>query len=235
MTLKGQPVFDGPATNALAHLLHSATCFLGNGFLQFAQPDSVSATLCRSRDIESYDTAWIKASFAEAELDVILTHAVSELIPYQVIVEGTEGTAIQRENVPVAFNTIGLKCPNFEEVSYISKTGMYEDFLGSDDAFEKTPSKLVDVRGYTMLTNMALISTSDIKTVPANAIKDIRTTDHLVEVQGLAENIKAFAQQPKSLYQMGYAWAPEGRITTRQDLDSFEFPSAGKTSEMLMT
>ena len=64
MTVAGRAVFDGPATNALAHLVHNVMFLGGDGFSDFAMPVEVEAELYRARPIKSYDTACLRGLFS---------------------------------------------------------------------------------------------------------------------------------------------------------------------------
>ena len=72
----GQPVFDGPATNALAHVVHAALFLAGARESEWANIRRVRGALLRARPIESYDTIYLEAATAEGvPVQLAFTHA----------------------------------------------------------------------------------------------------------------------------------------------------------------
>jgi hypothetical protein len=70
---------DSPANNATAHYLHNMLYLLGGTRETAAMPTAVQAELYRANDIESYDTAAIRATLASGcELLFYTTHAVTD-------------------------------------------------------------------------------------------------------------------------------------------------------------
>ena len=72
----GQPVFDGPATNALAHVVHAAMFFAGESQDSWAEIARVRGNLKKARPIESYDTSYIEAETTSGvTVRLAFTHA----------------------------------------------------------------------------------------------------------------------------------------------------------------
>jgi predicted dehydrogenase len=72
----GQPVFDNPLNNACAHHLHNMFYMLGDRPDRSAMPISVKAELYRANDIETFDTAAVRACTAGGvEILCIVSHA----------------------------------------------------------------------------------------------------------------------------------------------------------------
>lgn len=99
LQLNGLPVFDGPATNGLSHLVHNVFFLSGTkAFSEFARPREVAARFLRARNLESYDFAYLEGSTPErVELRAAVAHCTSEWVPWVIRVEGTEGTAELRQ------------------------------------------------------------------------------------------------------------------------------------------
>jgi predicted dehydrogenase len=79
----GEQVFDSPLNNATAHYLHNMLYVLGATRETSAQPAWVEAELYRANDIESYDTAALRArmpGIGGAEVLFYTTHAIPERV-----------------------------------------------------------------------------------------------------------------------------------------------------------
>jgi predicted dehydrogenase len=71
-----QPIFDNPLNNACAHHLHNMLYVLGDRPDRSAVPVSVKAELYRANDIETFDTAAVRARTADGvEVLCIVSHA----------------------------------------------------------------------------------------------------------------------------------------------------------------
>src|ERR1051326_6205877 len=60
MMLNGEPVFDGPPTNANSHLVHTIMFLAGDKMDEFVMPTEMEAELYRARPIPSYDVACMR-------------------------------------------------------------------------------------------------------------------------------------------------------------------------------
>ena len=149
MEMAGSLVYDGPATNALSHLLNNICFFMGQEN-QFARPSAVSGWLARARSIESYDTFFSECQIGGADVRVFLTHAVSERVPFEIRVTGERATAWICETQPV------LRRSDLEEVELPPLTAvkfpMYRRMVGAEGDFDGMPGTLEDMRGYTEWT-----------------------------------------------------------------------------------
>lgn len=76
LVANGEPVFDGPATNALSHYVHLASYLASADPSEHARVSWVESELYRARPIESYDTCSIRGEFANGvRFNLLLTHA----------------------------------------------------------------------------------------------------------------------------------------------------------------
>ncbi len=74
---QGRAVFDSPVNNAAAHFLHHMLYLLGDSVGTSAVPAEVEAQLYRAREIENYDTAFLRCrTTGGAEVFFAVTHAV---------------------------------------------------------------------------------------------------------------------------------------------------------------
>ena len=75
---EGQPVFDGPATNALAHMVQGSLFLAGETPREVASLRRVRGALWRARPIESYDCAWLEAETSTGvQLALAVSHATA--------------------------------------------------------------------------------------------------------------------------------------------------------------
>ncbi|MGB8352497.1 MAG: Gfo/Idh/MocA family oxidoreductase [Chthoniobacteraceae bacterium] len=94
ITDRGEPVFDGPATNALAHLTHNIMFLAGEGAGNFARPSHVRGEFYRARPIESYDAACLAGRFASGiEYTLAVAHCSREQQEFVVRIQGDQGEA----------------------------------------------------------------------------------------------------------------------------------------------
>lgn len=99
LALQGTPVFDGPASNGLAHLVHLVMYFAGSSEKDFALPETVTGRFLRARPIESYDFAYLKGTLMRgAAYEIAVGHCSHEHLPWLVRVEGTKGEIVFRQD-----------------------------------------------------------------------------------------------------------------------------------------
>ena len=225
MMLGESPVFDGPATNGLSHLLNNVCFLLSQPGTLLPEPDRVRARLARARRIESYDTCFMEAAFAEVEASFLLSHAVDRHVPFVIQVEGESSTLELLESAP------GLRCdlPGFVAPQYDESKGpMYERFLGDACAFASMPCSLADTRAHTLLSNAALVSSGSITTIPDEEIDWPESDTHPASIRSLSAVIEQFPSDPSCLERAGFSWAAPGswvdaKNLRRLDLISFRY------------
>lgn len=94
----GAYVLDSIAMNACAHYLHLMYFLLGDTMDTAARPEAVEAVLCRANDIETFDTAMLRATAKGAQLHFLATHTCEKRVNptmrfefENAVVEMTEG------------------------------------------------------------------------------------------------------------------------------------------------
>jgi predicted dehydrogenase len=172
MFLDGAPVFDGPATNALAHVIHNIMYFAGEGRDEFAVPVEVEGELYRARPIESYDTACLRGRFAAGlEFSVAVTHATETPLPFRIEVRGTKGWARLSQDGATLESSAGVSCDHPQttqellEINYANFIGVVQ---GRRDRFS---TRLADTRGYVSATNAMLLSSGGIHGIDSASIR----------------------------------------------------------------
>ncbi|MEY2907017.1 MAG: hypothetical protein RLZZ408_1488 [Verrucomicrobiota bacterium] len=215
MMLGHRPVFDGPATNGLSHLLNNVCFILSQPGTLLPEPDRVRARLARARRIESYDTFFMEAEFGEVKASFLLSHAVDRHVPFVIRVEGESGTLEVLESAP------GLRCdlPGFVVPDYDESKGpMYGRFLGDEAAFASMPCSLADVRAHTLLGNAALVSSGSIATIPEEGIDWPESDAKPVAIRGLSTVIEQFPPDPSCLDRAGFSWSAPGAWVDAKNL-----------------
>ncbi len=94
LVIGSEPVFDGPATNALSHYVHLASrlaCADPNGHVNLGW---LEAELYRARPIEAYDTCSLQGQFVNGiDFTIAFTHASRHKTDVEVRLIGTKGNA----------------------------------------------------------------------------------------------------------------------------------------------
>lgn len=209
MTLNGQPVFDGPATNALAHVVHNIMFLAGADRDGFSLPVEVEGELYRARPIESYDVAAIRGRFASGiEFSFAASHATEANFPFVLEARGDDGWArLSEDGARLQTSLDGdLECPETTQ-ELIAKN--YREFIrvlqGERPGFQ---TALSDTRGYVKSTNAMLLSSGGIHDIEPAAIREYgEGKDRGFDVSGLYEAIKEHFSDGCSLRDAGCTWA----------------------------
>lgn len=187
MCQDGRMVYDGPATNALSHLL-CLVCFLLGGEGAFARPKDVRGWLARARDIESYDTVYTACSVGETTVRVLLTHAVAEKVPFRIEVEGTETTATLDEDAPRLSR--GDRGPWTGPAAGPSdKQPLYRRMAADAETFAAMPGTPWDLRGLTAWTEELRLA-GPVRQIDPGLIR--RTENGVAAVRGMEEALRSF-------------------------------------------
>jgi predicted dehydrogenase len=210
MLLGGKPVFDGPATNALAHVIHTMMHLAGDTPEGFAMPEEICGELYRAREIESYDTACLKGRFTTGiEFSFAATHATEASHPFAIEVQGTEGWARLSEDGASLESSAGVFLKHPESTQELLDTN-HANFLsvirGESSRFT---TRLEDTRGYVSATNATLASSGGIHGIDAKAFRRYHGTDgnEGFDVAGLEEAVKGSIATGKLFNEQGLSWA----------------------------
>lgn len=164
MTWHGKPVFDGPATNALAHKLQDL--LLIESFLagRTAIPEFVVGEIYRARPISSYDVCCGRGRFPSgADFSFALSHACRDTVDLRLIIHGSKGTAwIDR-------NSMGFSTDGKEEVSSSEDDAFilaYRHFVTTAARGLRPQIGLKETLPFVQLTNALLVSSDGIHEIP---------------------------------------------------------------------
>jgi predicted dehydrogenase len=225
MSLRGEPVFDGPATNALAHLIHNAM-FLAGPEDGFDAPVEVVGELYRARAIESYDVACLRGKFLSGiTLSAALTHATEDMVPYLTEVRGTEGWARVSQDGTVfesSFPHEIVEAETFEQL--VAKThGQFLAFVRGEQP--RPATSLADTRGYVCATNGMLISSGGIHTIdPRHVRRYARDDEGGYDVAGLKQAVEASLETGKLFSELDLPWAVKTAPISVEHLTTVAFP-----------
>jgi predicted dehydrogenase len=222
MVLNDNPVFDGPATNALAHLIHNIMFLAEPSLHDFAVPTEVQGELYRARPIESYDIACLRGKFASgADFSVAVTHATREAMPFLLEVRGTDGWLRLSEDGAKLEASTGevLNCldtlPELLDLCY----GRFLEAMR--DKTRRTYTCLEDTRGYVATTNGLLRSSGGIQDIaPAYISRYEKGGEVGYDVVGLRAAVGQAVAGGLLFSELGLQWARATSVPVR--LDSFE-------------
>lgn len=191
MSLDGRPTFDGPATNALAHLVHNIMFFGSAEERGFATPTEVQGELYRARPIESYDTTCLRGILTSgAQFYAAFSHASVEELPYQIEVRGELGWARVCDDGRELESSFGSWGCHQDDWSLLLRS--YHSFLDFVAGLADRPiTSLRDTLGYSATTNALLQSSGGIHTISADHVT-IRGTEpeDIYDIDNLNQEIR---------------------------------------------
>jgi predicted dehydrogenase len=221
----GQPVFDGPATNALAHVAHASLFLSGASSHEWGSIARVRGCLKKARPIESYDSIFLEA---ETETGVLVrlcfTHATNKGDEVRIRCIGDAGEAEIEWNGTVRLTQNGEETRQFNffcESHYASML----NFLRSLREPSQTPkTTFEDCRPYLQLTNGALQSSGGASDFQHDKIRFVGAGDSgaYYTVAGLDEQIESFVEDPQAIPPLlaPGEWIEADQIRTHLAVDS---------------
>lgn len=207
MAMGDLAVFDGPATNALAHLVHHLM-YLGAADADgFALPDTVQGELYRARPSASYDTACLRGHFPSgAEFSLAVTHATRKEMPFRVEVKGSQGWARISQNGARLETSGGAGTDREQDTQeLVEKTyATFADvYFGRSKRFR---TRLADARPYVATTNALLRSSGGVAGIAPVRIYG-QSGNSGYEVPGLDNAVARSIQTGETFSEQGCAWA----------------------------
>jgi predicted dehydrogenase len=219
MALGPHPIFDGPATNALAHLIHNAMFLAGNSHQEFASLDEIQAELYRVRPIESYDLACLRGTFPSGiRFVAALTHATEEHRPFRLRIRGTKGWVEVSKDGAELDGSLGRKvCAEPFPDAFLRS---YQNFV----SFAQWPAtRLQETRGYVKATNGAFISSGGIFTVDESYSRICENNgDRGYDLPGLPGLIDRSFEEGRLFSELGAPWAKPTAVVQIQNLSSID-------------
>jgi predicted dehydrogenase len=228
MMMNGTPVFDGPASNAMAHLIHNVMFFAGETQLDFNVPATVQCELYRVRPtIESYDLMCLRGQFASGLTFVVsLTHVTEACRPFRIEVRGTRDWARISDDGIVLESSAGVHSfPGEKEMSPSTSFARYHsDFIDFvQNLRSRPPTRLSDTRGFLLTTNGGLISSGGIHEIdPRFYSQYSQNGDGGYNVRGLVELMDRSFEEGLLFSEMGAPWAKATKPVSVEKLTSLD-------------
>lgn len=222
MTLHGEPVFDGPMTNALAHVLQNIMYLGGTEENSYASPREIRAELYRGAEIESYDSSCVKGFLdSGASFFFAATHASREIIPHTLEIRGTRGW-VRLEGKTIS-SSLPLDFPA-RDAGELPLPGNVLNFLRHLQGETGIPRvRLADTRGFTLATNGAWVSSGKIHSIaPEYRNAYAVDGDPGVDVPGIVSLIHRGIETGMLFSEAGAPWAVPGNTCDASALYSLE-------------
>ena len=230
MTLRGEPVFDGPATNALAHLIHDIMFLASPQRDSFDEPIEVQGELYRARPtIECYDTACLRGSFASGTVFVAaFTHATEKQFPFVLEVHGSKGWARISDDGARFESSLGdaMDCPESTQELLNKCYRGFIPFVRGERP--RVSTHLRDTRGYVLATNGLLLSSGGIYTIAQDWLRTYQregseVNDTGYDVSGLREAVETAFQSGRLFSELGLPWTVRTQPVSVAGLKEVEF------------
>ncbi len=219
MTLGPHPIFDGPATNALAHLIHNAMFLAGASQEEFASLGEIQAELYRVRPIESYDLACLRGTFPSGiRFVAALTHATEEYRPFRLRIRGTKGSAEISKDGAELDGSLGRRvCAEPFSDAFLRS---YQNFVSfARGRLSRPATRLQDTRGYVKATNGAFISSGGIFTIDESYSRVYENNgDRGYDLPGLPGLIDRSFEEGRLFSELGEPWATPTAVVHVGDL-----------------
>lgn len=238
MTLEGAAVFDGPATNALAHLIHNIMYLASPEPQGFAAPAEVRGEFYRARRIESYDSASLRGRFdSGVSFSVAVAHATEQTLPFQVEVSGAGGWArISKDGSLLESSKCGATdCSQSIPDLFCNSYRHFIEFIQGERP--RVSTQLNDARGYVLTTNGGLLSSGGIRPLDGRWIRSYRSDgDNGLDVRSLFQGVERSLKEGSLFSEQDIPWAETSKSVSLRNLHNVELPFPAETvlaTEML--
>lgn len=164
-TPDGECVFDGPATNAFAHLVHLITFLAGDSMDTFAVPERAEGIFLQARPMEAPDTVLLGGEFSGgARYRVAVTHCSRRNHAMELRIFGSKGSATLSDDASELTLNGALVRRGGGHDEAISLA--YENFIGFAGGRLSRPATLLpDCSGYLDATWGAYQGSSGIEAI----------------------------------------------------------------------
>lgn len=197
----GRPVFDGPATNALAHVVHGAMFLAGDPASEYADVKRVRGVLKKARPVESFDTAFIEVETVQGVLvRLALTHASAATDSAELLCVGDSGSA----TIDWSGN-VGITSPNGNQkltFHYQSQVAVLLNYFRSiHDPSQRPFTSFEDTLAYVRAVSGAAQSSGGSSPFPAELVQrrnDGQSQD-FYEVAGMDAQFEALRRDETAI------------------------------------
>lgn len=225
MWWRDMPVFDGPATNALAHVVHNLMFLGGATDEAFAVPEEMRGEIYRARAMESYDLCCMAGSWpSDVRFSLALSHAAKQRDNWEIVVHGEKGEARLFDSGKSFSSTVALPEPLTPTPIEAVRDACWRNFHSfATGTIAKPFTSLADCRAYVASTNAMLLSSGGIHGVPADACHAFETDGNAgVAVKGVSELVRS-AHEGKLFSELSLPWAVPGGVVNANALRSIPF------------
>ncbi len=202
---RGEPVLDGPATNAVAHGvsdLFTLEAFRCGGPVL---PEEITGEVYRAAPIESYDVASLTGRFpGGATFSFATAHAVDADLAPRLEVVGSLGKA----EVHGPHRTLYLSVPPGEVAApEPNMLASYRHFLRAIRTGTRPALGLAEVRPYVAVTNALFVSSGGIHTIPEEYHSQ---RNHVQHIEGFEQVATEAFRNGVNFSQAGAPWGRSG-------------------------
>ena len=204
------PVMDGPATNALAHIIHNIMFLGGESLAGFAVPRTACGELYRARPIETYDVCCLNGQWENGvEFAAAFTHAVEQRGEWAITVEGEKGRAfLNAEGVTIE----GVAVPAADVSEADTFRTCWLDFHAmATGRVAKPLTSFADCLGYVAATNAMFQSSGKIHDLPQAVVRRFeKGEDGGYDVSSIAAHVEQVGKTGCLFSDHGVPWAVPG-------------------------
>lgn len=221
MLLDAEPVFDGPATNAMAHQLHNIMYLAGNEMDDFDVPVEVEGEFYRTRPIESYDVVSMRGLLESGiAFHYSVNHATEFTLPTKIEIIGSKGRAWIGGDPEEVGNDCHLTSPALPYPDAFMES--YRQFIrfASGERYRAITS-LEDTRGFVLATNGALMASGGIHSINPKYWRYFGEGDSRgCDVADLAAHVQKSVEQGKLFSEINVPWGRKGNAVLVRSLRS---------------
>ena len=209
MSLRGKPVFDGPATNALAHVIHNIMFVAAREPDGYEYPVSVQGELYRARPIQSYDVACLRGELRSgAVFAAAFAHATERELPFRLEIHGSKGWAKLSANGTRLETDRGELFIGTDTFSEGIERYYHRVIEFATGVRKRADTSLSDARGYLAATNGMLLSSGGVHEIGESWVTVYSEGNNGgFMVKGLYEAIDAFLDSGKLFSEASLPWA----------------------------
>jgi len=208
LQLGNRAVFDGPATNALSHLIHAIMYFGASDDMYFGVPNVVQGEMYRARRIEGYDTTSLRGTLTSGtHFFAALTHATESIFPFQIEIIGSRGWARISQDGGLVESSEGTfdTMETFEDTFRRSIVSFLRYTRGE---IQRPATLLSETRGYVLTTNGLLLSSGKVHEIDSAWVQVCGAqNDRVFSVDGLFQAVKDSVRSPLLFSERNFPWA----------------------------
>jgi len=223
LNVQAEPVFDGPATNALSHYVHLASFLAAAELPEHAALQWIEAELYRARPIEAYDTCSIRGAFTNGvTFHLALTHACRHRTNVDVRLVGSDTTAT------MSFGGTGIRSDLAEVTEHSASTLELnlDNFVRGIRGNERFFTTLSDCQPFLDIVTGMWMSSDGIRSIDASHVST--WNDEPNTVFHIADSDNALTRSMEGLLfsEMDLPWAIKPERVFAHQIAQYDLRSA---------